>query len=554
MCNALSGERVGHWEELRVSMLGTDRDAAAGVDAPCGTIAAIRATPVNVPLEAPYRWSVGTFPGLSKTIVEVESTDGAVGIGEAPSTAAATLIEQAIAPRLLGADPANLADCERRALPPVRVMRNSEDDAIVRAWGGVELALWDLVGRLQNRSVASLLGGRVRDEVAFTEYFAPRLAHDGRGGESTPTDIARYCAAMAEAHGSTVFEGKVGVDDVASDVAVAREVRAAIGPDAVLRLDANKRWDVATAREALHRMEPYLVRSIEDPARSAAEMARLRPGTSISFSSHDPDLALAAQLGVPDAFVLNLSVLGGIRRSVAFINACEELGVNVWFYSPDTGVMNAAYLQVAAAVEWVSEPSQTLLRWHTDDVVVGGPFQPRNGVLEVPAVPASASSSTAPRCAAATSGSSPRGPTATTTTRRGPAATGASSREARAVNATTEAPLRLATDVGGTFIDFVLLDERTGEIRIDKEPAFRDEIAERLFAGYQRLVGGEPLARLIHGSTIAINTILQERGAKVGLITTGGFRDVLESGAATVRTSTTGSGAARPAGAAAPPP
>ena len=192
---------------------------------------------------------------------------------------------------------------------------------------------------------------------------------------------------MAEAHGSTVFEGKVGVDDVATDVAVAREVRAAIGPDAVLRLDANKRWDVATAREALHRMEPYLVRSIEDPARSAAEMARLRPGTSISFSSHDPDLALAAQLGVPDAFVLNLSVLGGIRRSVAFINACEELGVNVWFYSPDTGVMNAAYLQVAAAVEWVSEPSQTLLRWHTDDVVVGGPFQPRNGVLEVPGGP-----------------------------------------------------------------------------------------------------------------------------------------------------------------------
>ena len=98
------------------------------------------------------------------------------------------------------------------------------------------------------------------------------------------------------------------------------------------------------------------------------------------------------------------------------------------------------------------------------------------------------------------------------------------------MNATTEAPLRLATDVGGTFIDFVLLDERTGEIRIDKEPAFRDEIAERLFAGYQRLVGGEPLARLIHGSTIAINTILQEKGARVGLITTAGFRDVLEIG------------------------
>lgn len=91
---------------------------------------------------------------------------------------------------------------------------------------------------------------------------------------------------------------------------------------------------------------------------------------------------------------------------------------------------------------------------------------------------------------------------------------------------------RLAVDVGGTFIDYVLLDEASGEIVVDKEPAFKDEVGRQLFVGYDRVaaaaVGG--IGRLIHGSTLAINTILQESGARVGLITTRGFRDVLAIG------------------------
>jgi L-alanine-DL-glutamate epimerase-like enolase superfamily enzyme len=52
--------------------------------APGERIKAIRATPVNIELEAPYRWSVGAFPGFSKTIVEVETEDGAIGVERLP--------------------------------------------------------------------------------------------------------------------------------------------------------------------------------------------------------------------------------------------------------------------------------------------------------------------------------------------------------------------------------------------------------------------------------------------------------------------------------------
>ena len=369
-------------------MARTETKGAAPVAGPSGErIRAIRAPQVNIPLVAPYRWAVGAFPGLSKTIVEVETTAGVIGLGEAPSWTSAPVVTDLIAPKLVGAAPLDLADCERRALPPIRVMRNAEDDSVLRAFGAVEMALWDVAGQLAGRSVASLLGGMVRSKASFTEYFAFRNPGDGQGGEDTPAAVAAYCGRMAELHGSRAFEGKLGVKDLATELRLAREVRAAIGEDALLRFDANMAWNVSTARAALRGLERYDVRNVEDPVRTYEEMARLRPETSISFSSHDPALRTAVRLGVPDAFVINLAVLGGIRRSLAFIHACEELGVEVWFYSPDTGVANAAYLQVAAATEWLSNPSQTLLRWHTDDVIEGGPFVPVANEIAVPEGP-----------------------------------------------------------------------------------------------------------------------------------------------------------------------
>ena len=89
---------------------------------------------------------------------------------------------------------------------------------------------------------------------------------------------------------------------------------------------------------------------------------------------------------------------------------------------------------------------------------------------------------------------------------------------------------RLAIDVGGTFVDFVSLDEATGDVRIEKSPSF-GSLEERFFEGIDSLaLDLETLQTIIHGSTMVINTIVQENGARVGLITTKGFRDVLELG------------------------
>ena len=118
----------------------------------------------------------------------------------------------------------------------------------------------------------ALFGGAVRDAVEFTEYFAYRLPGAAVRGEATPVEVAGYCAAMVEAHGSPCFEGKVAVRPLSEELHMVREVRAAIGPDRALRLDANMGWRADTARRALRALEPIGIANLEEPVGTLEEM------------------------------------------------------------------------------------------------------------------------------------------------------------------------------------------------------------------------------------------------------------------------------------------
>jgi glucarate dehydratase len=344
----------------------------------------IRLHCVNLPLEAPYRWSTGQYGGATKCIVEIQTDEGAVGLGELPSVELRPLVETDITPRLIGADPLNVNDCFNRCVPEITSLRNTHDAAILKAFGGVEIGLWDLKGIAAGRPLCDLLGGSVRREVRFSEYFALRASTSAVRGEASPTEVAAYCARMREEHGSRVFEGKVGVVDLDTEVAIVREVRSAIGDDATLRLDANMGWPLGVARDALARIAPYRIANLEDPVASFWDMAKLRVHSSIPFSSHLPDPRLAVHLGVPDTLVVNIAQRGGIAQTLKLIAACEELGVGFWFYSGDAGVGTAAYLQLSAAIPYLTQPHQSLLRWYIDDVIEGGPFRPHNDTVTVP--------------------------------------------------------------------------------------------------------------------------------------------------------------------------
>lgn len=88
--------------------------------------------------------------------------------------------------------------------------------------------------------------------------------------------------------------------------------------------------------------------------------------------------------------------------------------------------------------------------------------------------------------------------------------------------------LLVGVDTGGTFTDFVLV--RDGEVRVHKVLSTPDDPARAILRGLADLGVGQDLTALVHGSTVATNAVLEWKGARTGLITTAGFRDVLEIG------------------------
>ncbi len=347
----------------------------------------ITATPINLPLEAPYVWAFGELAGFPVTIVEVETEDGLVGLGEAPSSAAAAVIRERIAPALHGHDAFDIAGAEFRCLPFWTGVQSINDPTRIMAFGAVEMALWDLRGKAWNQPLYQLLGGALRKAIPFTDYFSFRGDGPSVRGETTPEAVADYCVALHETYGTTYFEGKVSTHDPKVSLRMLELIRTRLGDDIMLRIDSNQAYSLATARRLARPLEELGVRNWEDPVPTLAEMIELRRHCSIPFSTHNTDIAHAMVRKVPDAICGNPAVLGGIGRLVRFVGACEHAGIDFWCYSGDSGVGSAAYLHICAALGWIREPNQSLFRMQAADIIEEGPFVPRNNVLRVPEGP-----------------------------------------------------------------------------------------------------------------------------------------------------------------------
>ena len=90
---------------------------------------------------------------------------------------------------------------------------------------------------------------------------------------------------------------------------------------------------------------------------------------------------------------------------------------------------------------------------------------------------------------------------------------------------------RIGVDVGGTFTDLIFLDDETGRVRVGKGPSNPHAVDEAVRAVVAASVESDGLARagyFLHGTTVGLNALLERKGARVGLLTTEGFRDVLE--------------------------
>jgi L-alanine-DL-glutamate epimerase-like enolase superfamily enzyme len=216
----------------------------------------------RVPLDNPVQFSTRTVNAREYCLVRIRSSDGVEGLGYcyAVNTSGRLLqvaVTDLLGPLLLGQDSWRVEGLWREMYQ--EALLQGRAGAVLRALSALDIALWDLNARSVNLPLYKLLGATVLDKVpayASGGYYWPGKTDD---------DLADEMRAFAE-EGYKAVKIKVGKLTPTQEGARMGKVRAAIGPDVHLMLDANNAWpDLTTALQYMEQLEPHRPYWIEEP-------------------------------------------------------------------------------------------------------------------------------------------------------------------------------------------------------------------------------------------------------------------------------------------------
>ncbi|HEV2325807.1 MAG TPA: enolase C-terminal domain-like protein [Terracidiphilus sp.] len=308
----------------------------------------IECIPVRVPIrpELAIRAKFGTHSVSPFLLVRIQTDEGVCGLGEVSCTprwsgedqvTAAHFIRAILHPVLAGEDP---RDIERLS---AQMRRSLSGHPFTRA--ALEMALWDILGKLAGLPVYRLLGGPVREFVPIKWSIS--------GAEPAR---AAAIANWALEQGFRTMKVKVGIDPL-QDVARVRAVREAVGPDIRLGIDANGAWDPATAVSMIRRLEEFDIFFAEQPVPPGdpdwlAEVRRQVQTPIVADESvYSPQDALAiVKARAADAFSAYVGKSAGIApaRRIAALAESAMLGCTIGS-NLELGVGTAAMIHLAMA-------------------------------------------------------------------------------------------------------------------------------------------------------------------------------------------------------------
>lgn len=307
-------------------------------------IVAARITPFRLPLRAPLETASARYAEREGLLLELEDASGARGFGEASPLAA-------FAGGSLARTHEVLSHLAERAIRRREAMRCASPDALRRtpaACAAMETARLDLVARARGWRLADLLaGGPAAARIAVSAWIPDA---DAAGAARTARRLV--------GEGFRTLKLKVGAGDAALDEARVSAVRAAVGPDVALRLDANGAWHEAQAEAALARLARHGIELVEQPtpAHALGALARLTRRGIVPIAADESmvvprDAREIVARHLADAIVVKPMLLGGPRAAHALAAAAVRAGlVAVVTSSLDSTLGIAAAAHVAAAL------------------------------------------------------------------------------------------------------------------------------------------------------------------------------------------------------------
>lgn len=352
----------------------------------------IRATPVTVPLEAPLRHANGCHWGrFVRTIVEVETDEGLVGLGEMGGGGeSAVAAFEGLKPYLVGRDPARLEEMRFLIANPTGSLYNNRTQILA----ALEFACLDLLGKKWGVSVSEILGGRLRDRVEFASYLFFRYPNPGDGSTEVRTadQLVAQARALKERYGFRSHKLKGGVFNPVYELECYRAVAEALDGDS-FRFDPNGVWSTEQAIWFGQQIEDIRNDYFEDPVfglhgmRRTREMVRIPLATNTVVVGFEQLAANVLNTAV-DVVLLDTTFWGGIRPCVKAAGVCEtfQLGVAV-HSSGELGIQLATMLHLGAVIPNLTFAADAHYHHLEDDVIEGGKLSYEGGSIAVPRGP-----------------------------------------------------------------------------------------------------------------------------------------------------------------------
>ena len=361
-------------------------------------IVAIELTPARVPFRSIVREAMSASEGgLGMAIAAEEAwlggdfvicrlraEDGSVGLGEAfvwlPET---------------GVSPAQVIDAIQHALgryvlgeSPFRVeqIRHRMDCNVSRsevAKGLLDMACYDLMGRITGRPAADLMGGVCIDAVALCALI-PLMA---------PEQMVEM-AERFHAQGMSSFRFKLG-GDIQGDVRIISRARELLGDAVRLRVDYNQAYSAADAVRAIRSIEPFGVDLAEQPIRATdfVGMAHVQRRVDTPLMTHEgcfslQDIVTLVELGAVRVVGVNSERPGGVTNALRAISYAEQRGLGVVLHNQPLGIASAMQVHLAAArYHALGHAIELFGHVMMEDDLIVEPLNYQGGTVKVPTEP-----------------------------------------------------------------------------------------------------------------------------------------------------------------------
>lgn len=342
----------------------------------------IEAIPYAIPYTHPLKFASGQVTTAEHVLIRIHSDEGLIGEADAPprpytygetQDSIISIVEKVFAPELIGLDPMDRGKVHA-------VLNRTINNQVAK--GALDIALWDLIGKALETPVHKLLGGYT-DSMRVSHMLGFRPAQE----------LLDEALRFGEEYGITTFKLKVGRRPLALDIEACHVLRAGLGDDVELYLDANRGWSANEALEVLRRTEGLGLTALEEPcdAKEAMSRRRLVEQSPIPIVGDESvptagDVSRELLSGGSNAICIK-TARSGFTEATEILGLCTGLGVDVTMGNQiDTQIGSLATVTFGAAHEATTRRAGELSNFldMSDDLladpisIVGGRISVRN--------------------------------------------------------------------------------------------------------------------------------------------------------------------------------